>query len=194
MARRTILPTQSNKKRKRLPPKSDTTTKSKQEQTTRPWMIGNEWWKARSSHGRNPKFKDSNALYEACMEYIQYIHDNPLIEHRTAGTYLGEVIHDKLPKMHAMTLNGLCIFLDITQESWHNQKKRGLDFLRVGQYIEQIIQQQKLSGAAAGMLNPAIIARELGLVDKKDLTSDGEKLPAGGSVVVYLPAKEALEG
>ena len=96
-----------------------------------------------------------------------------------------------------MTIGCLCLFLDITYEGWlqyRDDKKDDPGFFKVCQAAEQTIREQKFMGAAAGFFNHAIIARDLGLVDKKDLTSDGEKLPAGGSVIVYLPAKEALEG
>lgn len=38
--------------------------------------------------------------------------------------------------------------------------------------VEQIIRQQKFEGAAAELLNPNIIARDLGLADKKVLGGD----------------------
>ena len=44
--------------------------------------------------------------------------------------------------------------------------------------IEKIIYRQKFEGAAAGLLNANIIARDLGLRDKQDVdhTSNGESL------------------
>jgi hypothetical protein len=96
--------------------------------------------------------------------------------------------------MRAMTIGGLCIFLDIDENTWRDYRNnKDGTFSRVCGQAEQVIREQKFTGAAAGLLNHAIIARDLGLVDKKDLTSGGEALPAGNSVVIVLPGKEAIE-
>ncbi|MDC9826565.1 terminase small subunit, partial [Devosia sp. ZB163] len=39
--------------------------------------------------------------------------------------------------------------------------------------VDEIIRAQKFEGAAAGLLNPNIIARDLGLADKQELTGKG---------------------
>ena len=39
---------------------------------------GNRFWEARSSHGANPKFKDPSDLWGACVEYFEWVDDNPL--------------------------------------------------------------------------------------------------------------------
>ena len=51
---------------------------------------GNQFWKARSSHGRKPIFPTPDALWEACQEYFQWVEDNPLKETRPFA-YQGEV-------------------------------------------------------------------------------------------------------
>jgi hypothetical protein len=32
---------------------------------------GNQWWKLRSSHGRNPKFETPEQLWDASVEYFE---------------------------------------------------------------------------------------------------------------------------
>jgi len=66
-----------------------------------------------------------------------------------------------------MTQAGLCIFLDISLTTWFNYKEK-VDFLEVTTRAEQIIYEQKFTGASADLLNANIIARDLGLVDKKE--------------------------
>lgn len=39
---------------------------------------GNKAWKARSSHGRKPKFESPDGLWEKCCEYFEWINENPL--------------------------------------------------------------------------------------------------------------------
>jgi hypothetical protein len=131
---------------------------------------GNQFWRARSSHGRNAAWTDKEQFTDACYEYIQWVEDNPLAE---AFTYQGEVAVKSLPKMRAMTLGGLCIFLGITTETWAQYRKRD-DFSAITREIDGIIATQKFEGAAAGMLNPNIIARDLGLTDRQDVKHAGE--------------------
>ena len=73
-----------------------------------------------------------------------------------------------VPKMRAMTISGLCLFLDISTQTWHDYCKRE-DFIDVTSKIDRVIRDQKFSGAASDMLNANIIARDLGLTDKKEV-------------------------
>lgn len=69
--------------------------------------------------------------------------------------------------MRAMTITGMCLYLDISEDTWANYRKKE-DFVGVTKRAERIIYTQKFSGAAADLLNPNIIARDLGLVEKKE--------------------------
>jgi hypothetical protein len=130
--------------------------------------LGNKFWEARSTHGRAPIFDAPPDLWEACIEYFNWIEANPLYEAQ-AFAYQGKVTLQELPKMRAMTLAGLCIFLDISRQTWDNYKSRE-DFVEVTTRVDEIIRTQKFQGAAADLLNPNIIARDLGLSDKSELT------------------------
>lgn len=68
-----------------------------------------------------------------------------------------------------MTIDGLCLFIGITDQTLYNYKERGEDFLDVITLAEKVIKHQKFTGAAADLLNPNIIARDLGLRDKSDV-------------------------
>lgn len=138
--------------------------------------VGNQFWKARSTHGRTPIFADPDVLWAACEEYFAWVEENPLWESKPFA-FQGVVTVEAMPKMRAMTISGLCIFLDIARKSWDEYRSRK-DFLPVVTRVEEIIRTQKFEGASADLLNPNIIARDLGLADKKDLTSsDGTMTP-----------------
>ncbi len=137
---------------------------------------GNQFWKARSKHGRDKIFQTPEILWEAASEYFQWVEDNPLMEDKVFS-YQGEITHEPLEKMRAMTLSGLHIFLDIDESTWRDYRKQN-DFSRVIAQVEKIIKTQKFTGAAADLLNPNIIARDLGLSDKKEHTfTDVELVP-----------------
>lgn len=146
--------------------------------------LGNQFWKARSSHGRAPIFASPEALWDAASEYFEWVEENPLYEAK-AFAFQGMVTVENLPKMRAMTIMGLCIFLDISTRAWIEYKGRE-DFIPVTTRIDEIVRTQKFTGAAADLLNANIIARDLGLADKSELTGkDGGAL----EVVDATPAR-----
>lgn len=128
---------------------------------------GNQFWKARATHGRDKIFADKDILWEAACEYFQWCEDNPLIEHKVAQ-FQGEPVKMEVPRMRAMTINGLCMFLRVSQDTLLDYGKRD-DFIGVVAKIKETIYEQKFSGAAADLLNSNIIARDLGLADKKEI-------------------------
>lgn len=137
-----------------------------------PFVAGNEFWKLRSKHGRDVIFSNADTLYEAACEYFQWCVDNPLY----STEFLGKDAEERLvPKMRAFTLAGLCLHLDVNTHYFSQFKETELgktnDFSSVIARIENIIYNQKFTGAAAGFLNANIIARDLGLSEKQDITS-----------------------
>jgi len=131
---------------------------------------GNRFWEARAKHGRDLIFNSPDILWEACCEYFLWVDDNPLHETK-AFAFQGVVTQEDIPKMRAMTLDGLCLFLDISVETWRLYVERE-DFIDVTRKASNVIRSQKFAGAAAELLNANIIARDLGLTDKKELNGD----------------------
>lgn len=134
----------------------------------------NEFWKVRSTHGRTPRFETAEMLADACEQYFQWVADNPLYEMKPFA-YQGVVIQEPVAKMRAMTIGGLCLFIGVTQQHWQGWKREGSvsyrpDFVSVIGNVEDAIRQQKFEGAAADLLNANIIARDLGLADKSEVT------------------------
>jgi len=143
---------------------------------------GNQFWKARTKHGRDKLFSSADALWDACKEYFQWVEDNPLYEMK-AFSFHGIVTQKPIPKMRAMTISGLCIFLDITTTTWYDWRN-DKDFSDIITRVEEIIRTQKFEGASADLLNANIIARDLGLADKKEVKGTNEvtifELPDNG--------------
>ena len=142
--------------------------------------IGNQFWKLRSKHGRDKLFATPELLWEAACEYFKWHEDNPLYESK-AFAFQGEITIATLPKMRALTLSGLCLYLHCSESYFRefksNLKEGEQDFLTVIREIETSIYNQKFQGAAADLLNSNIIARDLGLRDKTEITGkDGEPL------------------
>ncbi len=138
---------------------------------------GNRMWEARSSAGLKPKFANPEDLMAACTEYFEWNHDNPLYESKPMKGEGGKIEIVSMPKMRAMTIAGLCIFLDIGVRTWGDWRKDRPDLSPVIDAVEAIIRTQKFEGASADLLNANIIARDLGLADRSELSGvNGEPI------------------
>jgi hypothetical protein len=135
---------------------------------------GNQFWRFRSKHGRDKLFATPLLLWEAACEYFKWCEENPLLEEKVFHAQ-GLVTRANVNKMRAMTLSGLCFYLNCNEAYFRTFKaqlpKGDVDFNTVIGEIESVIYNQKFQGAAADLLNAGIIARELGLVDKQEVAT-----------------------
>jgi hypothetical protein len=138
---------------------------------------GNQFWKARAKHGRDKIFKTPNAMLDAAFEYFSWVENNPL----TKSIVFQGAVSGTEDLMRAMTIKGLCIFWGVNTFYLNDfvgnldlDKKEDKDFSQVINTIKEIIETQKFEGASAGLLNPNIIARDLGLTDRKELSGSVE--------------------
>lgn len=125
---------------------------------------GNQYWKSRKKHGPKRRFKSPEQLWGSCCEYFEWVDSHPLFEDKLYS-YRGKAFHVSVPKMRAMTVTGLCSFLGIGIDTWIRYRNDE-DLCDIVTRVDMIIQAQKFEGAAAGLLNPNIIARDLGLGHK----------------------------
>lgn len=148
---------------------------------------GNQFWKLRTKHGRDKLFSDPETLWEEACKYFTHTDARKWVKKDWVGKDANEVDRESETPY---TKSGLCVFLDISEWRLLNDlKKVSQDFSQVVSRIEQIIYTQKIEGAAVGAFNANIVARELGLKDATDHTTDGKPLPASGaiSVTVHTP-------
>lgn len=163
------MPTKKNTKAK--PGKGGSKTKKsigydKPDISTR-FQPGNRFWTARSSHGRKPIFTDPDQFYTACMEYFEWANNNPLLEDKVFCNG-GEIIRTTIAHPIYTTIQGLCIYLDISRQTWDNYKANP-DFLETIGIVEDMLWQNKLELTAAEFLNSNIVCREMGLRDKQEV-------------------------
>lgn len=128
---------------------------------------GNKFWLARSSHGRKPIFESPEHLWNAACEYFEWVEANPVPEEKlfhAQGVITKDVIYHPRP----MTISAFRLFVDISEQTWLDYRKRE-DFMGICQEIDTIIYNQKFTGATAGLMNPSIIAREIGLKDSHEV-------------------------
>lgn len=141
---------------------------------------GNQFWKLRSKHGRDKLFESPELLWESACEYFEWCDENPLYEEviekvKVNGTG-DELRREQMPKMRPYTMQGLCGYLNCNTD-YFNQFEKELTkenkgFSEVITRIRETIYQQKFEGASVGFFNANIIARDLGLADKKEVEAD----------------------
>ena len=155
------------------------------------FTTGNRFWEARSSHGRNPKFETADMLEDAIRQYFEWNEANPLYEAKLVS-FQGASTIEAIPKLRAMTIAGMCMFIGITPVTWFEWKQSRSDFSNVITWAEETIYRQKFEGASADLLNPNIIARDLGLADKKVHGNDPNN-PMPSPVTINMTPEQAAE-
>jgi len=161
------------------------------------YKVGNQFWKRRSKHGRDKLFGTPKLLGEAAFEYFEWCDKNPFQEAKLVS-FEGRSHIENVPKKRPYTLISLCLYLGCHSGYFRkfNQRLRDKgkektdldkDFVTIIRQIEETIRTQKFEGAAAGFFNSNIIARDLGLRDGADLTSDGDKIGGTFHVEIVKP-------
>lgn len=146
----------------------------------------NQFWKLRSKHGRDKIFSDPNIFWEASCEYFEATDKRKWIRKDWVGKDAIEVSRETETPY---TISGLCLFLDIDEDTLNNYgtKAKYKDFFGIVSRVKKIIFTQKFEGAAVGAFNANIIARDLGLTDKKELGHTGIEQP---KQVIIIGGKE----
>lgn len=131
------------------------------------YPIGNEFWKLRKDLSETGKKLTPDQIVVGAQEYIDRCLNEPLIEVDYRGKDADKV---ELPKMRAMTLEGLFYHLDVSKETWRKWRKDPL-YVGILTRVENLMFIYDFEGAAAGLLNSAIIAKKLGIIDKQEITN-----------------------
>jgi hypothetical protein len=129
------------------------------------FLPGNRIWETKSSWGERPIFASDKDLWNACVEYFEAVIANPLY-HTEIKSHDGNHELVSVPKMRAMSIGALCVFLDVSRDCWSKWRKNNVEWADTIEKVEAVITAQKFEGGAAGMLNPSMISRDIGLVDK----------------------------
>lgn len=146
------------------------------------------FWKLRGVNTGLPIFENPAELWEAACDYFKFIDDNPHPQAELVK-YKGVATLEEVPKMKPYTLSGLCFFLGCSESYFRKfkhvirerdaagkPKDTDTAFMETIEAVEQVIETQQLEGAMVGAFNYNIVRAKLGLVDKQDVTSNGETI------------------
>jgi hypothetical protein len=99
------------------------------------------------------------------------------------------------PHQRPLTFEGFQNFLDDMEiisdvtDYFENKDGRYADYIRICSRIKRTIRTDQIEGGMCGIYNPSITQRLNGLVDKQDITSDGQPLDNKIEVEIVRPKK-----
>lgn len=162
----------------------------------------------------NPKKYEPQELWDKCIEYFNWVDENPWFKNEQVkqkpiipkdsglkSEEIKEIINPivKVPTQRPYSIEALCNYLDISRETFDNysncKPKKGTSeetaktFIYICARVKSIIDSQHFEGGMTGAFDSGIAARKLGLIDKKDITTNGKELKQsfkiGGQIIEF---------
>lgn len=149
------------------------------------------YWEWRKKVGRPKNIKTPQELWDLACEYFQTVDENPILlqEQKRGSVNMPRSAEGIDPKLMEQIINPVIsletqrpytwtglesylfeqrhVILDL-EDYRYNRDGRYSEYGGIIRAIDRIIFTQKFEGAAAGIFNANIIARDLGLVDKSE--------------------------
>jgi len=142
--------------------------------------------------GRRLKFSSPLVLWRLAVDYFKWTEATPWQYHKATKMKNDDVEYIEqysVPRPRYMSMVGFSSFAKTTRMTLNDYEKgkndhaclgEGFTFSETVEIIQTIMREQKMSGAASGIFSTAIVARDIGLVDKQEvsheLTEDFESL------------------
>lgn len=151
-----------------------------------PFKNGNTLWERRKRHGREKTFANPQALLDVFEEYVNWAREYPIISVEKAS-FEGMPTTQEIPLRRLVTVQAFCVYAG-TDEDFLTEFKGRLNrgevskdtdregFLGVIKAIKEYCEVDMKEGATAQQFNANLISRMLGLADRSDITSAGEKI------------------
>lgn len=135
---------------------------------------GNNYWEFRNKHGRDFKYTP-DSLWNEAIDYFEWM--SKKVWNKKEAIKSGDLAGTTMdvPTQTPMSIESFCLFADIdrtTLLNYESNKDPYKDFFIVTTRIKDIIESQQFEGATVGAYNPNIIARKLGLTDKKEVSGE----------------------
>ena len=136
--------------------------------------MAKELWEIAKGPGQPPCFSSPQEMWDRSVEYFKWCGECLILEDKIFKVKSGDtdiLDHEFITHKRPMTLAGLHIFLNISEQTWYNYKKKD-EYLGITNAIDRTMYENKFSGASVGQFNANIIARDLGLADKTEIKLD----------------------
>lgn len=139
---------------------------------------GNQAWRKCLNPGTTiEEYQNPENVLLKVIDYFQWLENNPLNDTRLVS-FEGDSKLELIPKPRAATLQGLCIHLGISRDTWGRWRRGNRpDLQGIIAFAEDYMFDSKFAHAAAGLMNPTVIMRDLGLADRSEISG-----PNGGPI------------
>jgi len=134
------------------------------------FAIGNGLWRIaveRGTIGKKRIFPTPKDMLNAACDYFKWADENPLIEEKVFHAQ-GEITKSSVTHPRPYTLSGFYVHTGINEQSWYDYKKRP-EYSEVMKFIQDIMFEQKFSGASTGFFNANLIARDLQIKENQSI-------------------------
>lgn len=121
---------------------------------------GNQFYKLRSTDGV-PKMYQPGELLQKAKDYFVEVEENPIKLKRFKGDKEAPI------KPRPMSIRGFCVFAGMTTKTFYSYAKQS-DFSNITELITESIEAYQLDHASIGVFKENIVARMVGLADKKE--------------------------
>jgi hypothetical protein len=137
-------------------------------------LKGNSYWRLAGRQVRFDRaFNTPEELIEKACEWFKWLEDNP-IEEEKLFAFQGEITRTTVQHPRPPTLASLIPFLGISRSTWGRWRKEqdNVVLKPAVDWVEEMIYAIKFEGASAGVMNPSVIIRDLGLAETTNVKAD----------------------
>jgi hypothetical protein len=141
----------------------------------------------------NHKKLTPEELWEGAQKYFEWADNNPWYKNeqikqrpiipkdsKLSARRIKEILDPiiKIPTQRPYTIEGLCMYLNITRQTFENYSNAvGYEtYFDVSIRIRDIINSQHFEGGMVGIFDSGLAARKLGLIEKMDMQSGGKPI------------------
>lgn len=124
----------------------------------------------------NRRYASGKELWQDCVKYFKWHEENPLKEEKSV------LVKEKMQKAIAlrnrpMTLHALFVFLNLSEKTWSIWRKDRPELHDAMVMVERVIYVNKFEGAASGLFNSRLIARDLRIAEGYEVSGpNGEPI------------------
>ena len=132
---------------------------------------GNQYAKGCKTSGKPLAFDTPDKWRKAIDSYFDWCDNNPIdkVDVVKSGMDAGKLLY--IPTVRPYLIEGLCDYLNISMQTFYNyEKAKGYeDYFEITAYARNRVFTQNLTYGYTGAFDSALVARKLGLAERKEL-------------------------
>ena len=135
---------------------------------------GNKYAEGCETSGQPKCFSTPGEWLNAVNSYFDWCDNNPWMKNEAlkSGVDAGKII--QIPTQRPYLIEGLCNYLGISLQTFYNYESKDeyKEYFEISKYARNRIVNQNLEGGYVGAFDSGLVARKLGLIDKKEVEAN----------------------